>query len=745
MNRSAGKICRACEPCRRRKIRCSGERPCQHAFCQANPSECRYRTKARIRGSLKAVMSHSTALNSPAQSHVSSRAQTAELPSDAGRPEGPELVPAAAGPGPGPIGPVSPEHSVYNSITATHHAPKATDSSQLFYGASSNFAFLHQVHRGILQNAPAHNQPRHREVQEGGPLLDMFMQRTLFFGTPSRIDAEVIRPAASLQYIPQAQARVFLDHFKIVYPVRLPFFTSAELEGFLRDLYSDENGPDKSVLLPQTKAVFFAVLALGALCTPDTNAAEILMMKAKCEVVMYDDAVTLQMLQLSLLMSGYQLDMGRPNSAYLHLGVACRKAFALGLHKETASTIDSEETLDKQRATLWSLYCHETLMSLVLGRKSALKMSDISCPMPKGRPEIVRFCRLSSIIEEAVDTIYGRRSESLLQLYEKAEAVHVRLLQCAEEFGIASASTGQNSGQLDDLGSLMLHNWYYLAVMLVFRPFLVAESALRSAGSAAHDEKMWLRHACRCAVDAAQDSIAFTSSMMRKLDLMSTTVRLNGFFFDACCAVLLYDIVSHPSKYTFNLEYIQTAIHCLKTMVHDEPLTTTTGSIETVLKAVEMSISQQQQQRQQQQQQHDHHPPQPLQTLLGTPASTSSPSTQPEQRPVQPAGGIQFASSLGTSLGTHWLPMSNDEVILFSDRSLPHQQPGSMQQELGPHQAPAAGPGCGEQDATAAPLDFFSSLNLDVLTTDLLNFFPVGVTTPEGVTTPVVGSEAPVP
>ncbi|RKK09284.1 hypothetical protein BFJ66_g15253 [Fusarium oxysporum f. sp. cepae] len=727
MNRAAGRICRACEPCRHRKIRCNGERPCQHAYCQAHVSECRYRAKARIRGSLKAIISHSTGANNLTQSDISSRPETIDLPADVGLAGSPELEPRAPKPRPRVKSSASPEHNVHNSVTATHTAPTATDSSQLFYGASSNFAFLHQVHRGILQNAPSQDHPRNREVQEGGPSLDMFMQRTLFFGTPSRIDANVTLPYGSLQDIPQALARVFLDQFKDVCLFRLPFLTPVKLESLFHGLYRDDNGHDNGTLLPQTKAVFLAVLALGALCTPDTNAAEMLITQAKYHVVMYDDAVTLQMLQFSLLMSVYQLDMGRPNSAYLHLGVACRKAFALGLHKETASTIDREEILGGQRDTIWSLYCHETLTSLVLGRKSALKMSDISCPLPKERPELVRFCRLSIIIEEVVDTLYNRRSESLLQLYEKAEGVHAQLLHYAEKFGIASSSTGHNLKKLDCLGSLMLHNWYYLAVILVFRPFLVADFALRSAGNVTHEERMWLRHACRCAVDAAQDSIAFTSSMFRKPDLVSTTVRIHGFFFDACCTVLLYDILSHPSKYTFNLEYIQTALQCLNIMVHDEPMTTAASSIEKVLKAVEMSIEKRH---------NTYHVPHPPQTLLATPESSYSPSIQPEGRPIQRVDTAHSAPIIGT----RWFPMGKDETIVFSDRSLSHHQPGS-DQDLRLHEFPAAVSGAVEEEGAAPPLDPFSNFNLDVFTTDLRNFFPVGVTTPEGGVTPMASGE----
>ncbi|RBQ80115.1 hypothetical protein FVER14953_21717 [Fusarium verticillioides] len=676
-------------------------------------------------------MSHSTEGDNSAQSYVSSTPETIPLSAHAGLAGG--GGPAAPNPGPQANGSASPDHSVHNGITATHTAPTATDSSQLFYGASSNFAFLHQVHRGILQNTPSQDHPRNREVQEGGSSLDMFMQRTLFFGTPSRIDAEVARPYEPLQHIPQDLARSFLDHFKDVFLFRLPFFTPLELESLFHDLYRDDNGHDNSTMLPQTKAVFLAVLALGALCTSHTNAAEILITKAKYHVVMYDDAVTLQMLQFSLLMSGYQLDMGRPNSAYLHLGVACRKAFALGLHKETASTIDSEEILEAQRATIWSLYCHETVTSLVLGRKSALKMSDISCPLFKERPELVSFCQLSIIIEEAVDKIYNRRSESLLQLYEKAEGVHAQLLHYAGKFGIASSSTGHNMKKLDG---------YYLAVMLVFRPFLVADFALRSNGSFRHEERMWLRQACRYAIDAAQDSIAFTNSMFQKPDIVSTVrqsislgippawfhnvlmdvgaqkVRIHGFFFDACCTVLLYDTLSHPSKYTFNLEYIQTSLRCLNAMVHDEPMTSAASSIEKMLKAVEMSIGQQH---------NTYHFPYLAQDALATPASTCSPNAQPEGRPLH-------------RVDTRWHPMGKEDMILFSDRSSSLHQPSS-DQGLKLHEFPITDSGAIEHEGAAPPLNFFSNFNLDVFATDLLNFFPVGITTPEGGGTPMARRE----
>lgn len=50
---------------------------------------------------------------------------------------------------------------------------------------------------------------------------------------------------------------------------------------------------------------------------------------------------------------------------------------------------------------------------------------------------------------------------------------------------------------------------YYHAIILIFRPFLVANQAMRVTGGAGEIKEMWMRQACRYAIDAAQDSIEF--------------------------------------------------------------------------------------------------------------------------------------------------------------------------------------------------------------------------------------------
>jgi hypothetical protein len=136
-------------------------------------------------------------------------------------------------------------------------------------------------------------------------------------------------------------------------------------------------------------------------------------------------------------------------------------------------------------------------------------------------------------MEETAESIYRKKADHIRQLYVNAEGLHTQLRQFAEVHGIASAHTKEARGPSHTIEALTLHNCkhhlyrkimalcelrstvsvYYLAVILIFRPFLVASYAMRTSGMR-DSREMWLRQACRHAVDAAQDSIVFTNNMI---------------------------------------------------------------------------------------------------------------------------------------------------------------------------------------------------------------------------------------
>ncbi|KAF6815468.1 C6 zinc finger domain-containing protein [Colletotrichum musicola] len=515
--RSAGKIPKACEPCRRRKIKCSGDKPCQQ--CGNKPSDCVYRLKPRVRLSAKRARDSSSETVTGAGGTVTTPASAAPgraLPGDeTSRRSAEERQQQVA------------QTEVYHSVAAAHHAPKSTDSSQLFYGPSSNSAFLQQIHRGLLSSSGQYGQGAHGRdgevVQEGGPGLDMFMQRNIFFGMPLRVvDAE---PPARCPVSP-AQAEEFVRRFEDAHLSTLPFFAAGEMDEMLPSLFS--SSPD---VQPQRKTVLLAGLALGALSTPQTDAAESLFLHAKKEAAAYEDAVTLPMIQYSMLMAHYQLNMGRPNSSYLHMGVACRKALAMGLQAGKCSGLSSDNEIQARLITMWSLYFLEMWMSLVVGRRSMVGKADFACcPFPDGQPTMVALCQFATIIEDAVDSIYNRRTDSLRQLYAKAEALHAQCRRYGEKWGLGSVVPVQQKAWNAET-TLLMHSVYF-----------------------------------------------------------HVTRRYHAFFIESCCSVLLYDSLRHPAKHPHNLEYIRMAIGCLRSLVADDPVTNAIRSVKSIVWAVENSI-----------------------------------------------------------------------------------------------------------------------------------------------------------
>lgn len=145
------------------------------------------------------------------------------------------------------------------------------------------------------------------------------------------------------------------------------------------------------------------------------------------------------------------------------------------------------------------------------------------------------LCQFANILEEAIESIYNKRTDSLRQLYGKAEKLYGHVRQYGEKWGLGTAASVQRVDAWNPETSLLLHNGtsnfrpsvtfklllipriqvYFHVVLLIFRPFLIAEAALQSGEGSGGIGDIWLRQACRHATDAAQDALAFTWNMLR--------------------------------------------------------------------------------------------------------------------------------------------------------------------------------------------------------------------------------------
>lgn len=703
---------KACEPCRRRKIRCDGKTPCNR--CDKNPEDCTYRLRTRVRKTAAEKAAAARAAASDGRDAGDLARASMPLPAPGGSTI-PQLSLQAQGTE-GVRPDLGPAYSnVYQGVAAVPEQQGTgrewAENGRLFYGPSSQFAFLQQLHRGIISSS----QPGQadKEVQEGGAGLDLFLQRSFFFGTASRIDHGSLlgSPNSLFALVPIEQARIFLDNFKVWSLQLLPFFSNVELDQMLENLYiSDQYAQTRP---SQSKALTLAILALGALATPHTNTAEMLLAKAKYEAVCFDDTVSVQMIQFSLLVADYQTNMGRPNAVYLSLGTACRKAFALGLHREAANSLTRPDHTQSYRATLWSLYSLESWYSMTVGRETSLKMADISTPFPDNQEFLVSLSQLAHIVEKLRTTIYTQRYDSLRKLYQAAEAIHAQLRKFAEEHGIGGAQETDNAFSPHPT-FLILYNIYYHIVLLVYRPFLVADFALASSAGAQSAggggvDAMWLRQACRTAIDSAQDHILHAHIQIQKHDVCRTS-RYNAYFFESSCSVLFFDILRHPSKYTYNVEYINMALQSLDMMIGDEPVTNARNSIRQILSVVEDTISKR--------------------TSAGlTAAADVSALTDPllKQDPSLPSpasfpGSDQSdqQSAAGNSLPFPWLNAPEQPLIYF---------PGLGGDALGDDIPPMLGPPM-DGSAGSDAIDPLLRFHYDVMATDLYSFFPLNMSPP---------------
>ncbi|KAI9157993.1 Pseudouridine-metabolizing bifunctional protein [Paramyrothecium foliicola] len=565
------KTAKACEPCRRRKIRCDGFEPCTN--CHSDPSACAYRLKTRHRGSR--LLPGSASLAHPSQARCR---HSEEEPS-------PSASAYASGQAPRTPAAQDPSPRVYESVAAAHHAPQPTDSSQLFYGPSSNFAFLQQVQRVTQSRATS---SAHAHGNYGG--LDMFMQRNVFFGVPLRTTHLVHPPDPPIvlsSFLANSLAVTFLADFKSSSIRYLPFFPPSTLDRFLDEAFSNET---ETTCAPLRKTLLLLILAIGALkSTNNAELADRMFLEAKRQFGVYDDAVTISTIQISLLMTDYQLNMGRPNSAYLHVGNACRKGMALGLAHVTRGY--SYEEMQERNATLWSLYFYETWLALASGRRSMIHKEDVGCPYPDGQPLLANLCNVGAIIEDIAASLYNRKTESLRQLHVKAQALYQRLQQWSRSLGIGPSCVPSSEPDDDILTTLILHNKvYFHLVHTTFRPFLIAESVLQQDGNRKETGELWLRQACRNATDAAIDSIVFMDAMLPKIDA-NKLQRNDSFYIEASCTVLLYDSLRHPSKHPNNLIYINMGLGCLQAMPQDDPITSIALSISRIVNVVQTFIA----------------------------------------------------------------------------------------------------------------------------------------------------------
>ncbi|KAE8354608.1 hypothetical protein BDV28DRAFT_146976 [Aspergillus coremiiformis] len=562
------RISKACQECRKRKIKCNGSNPCK--TCHLRNTSCIYRDIVRQRKRKRPAPRESDGFDSDG-------ATRSEY--------GPGLPPRR--------NPSGRNYTINNSVSATHVASPSC-KVQLYYGSTSHFALLHEIYRGLVSKQTPGSEKPQGEVEEARASLDMFSFRRIFFGTPDETQ-ESMKGSKGMDipvmFLPRELANGFLRRFLSSLYNLVPFRSKESYERQLGDLYNPAPGARVDTW---GHCMLLLALALGALGTEHYHWGDML-------VTAHDKSnpiVSCDTASLTSSYAHYQTEQGRPNSTFLHLGTASRKALSAGLHKEAPNQGgELTDSVEERRITFWALYFYETWFCFHLGRPCSLLLRDVGIELPEN-PFLRALSYVSKVIARLADEMFGHHHDSLLQMWRIARSI-------TEEFRTYESQMQQAIGvgldtcpQQGSLGvrQTILTTIYYHTLLLTFRPFLIFRGRWQQdmkcpsqhGGNRPTEVPTWLNEACNKALGAACKTIQFLSEAAAANELVRE-LRYHGYFLGSAAFAIIYDLMHGDNLASTHLPWIYVALQSLSTMRPGDPIESTMVAIQTVLRKLNPS------------------------------------------------------------------------------------------------------------------------------------------------------------
>ncbi|ODQ53077.1 hypothetical protein SAICODRAFT_25572 [Saitoella complicata NRRL Y-17804] len=398
------RVAKACESCRQRRVKCSGDRPaCQH--CRTYGFECKYelsRKRNRAQDEITELRQINTTYQQllrnilphlpqgPASAVTEALRQTNALGSPS-RSSGDDPFDADAD-----------EVSSLHSLDAIEEDFNTIDLNRPegFIGPATDVAFVRAIISKLNEkdHAPsAHATPgrnpdststsisRHPDIHTTFHLDDVKPGPD-----PSTVETSIL-PSRHL-------ADIFLERYWGCSHIVFPFLDRRQfMERY--DTFWDE--PPPMVGQVNTfRALVNIVLAIGAYQVwrseplgegiPSTSADaspkihEELYARAQICAGNLEEVGRLMHIQYVLLCALFLTSMDRPNRAWNTIGLAVRLAYGIGLNlKNEAMEGVTEVQKETRNRTWWSIYCLEFELSHMLSRPPCISDSDVFAALPR--------------------------------------------------------------------------------------------------------------------------------------------------------------------------------------------------------------------------------------------------------------------------------------------------------------------------------------------------------------------------
>ncbi|PPQ77711.1 hypothetical protein CVT25_011146 [Psilocybe cyanescens] len=400
------RVWRACESCRRKKIKCDGCEPtCSQ--CSMSGSQCTWlQTKDRAALSrhyvqeLEARLLHMESLFSqiaPALEQHMAPSPNGSTP--ATLPE--SINPEALSPTAALLRSIAPKVSPPESSASPSPLAKSDDEvSELFgqlaldeyghmrwIGGSSTMSLIQSFR--ALTSSPLHRiSPMEEDPQAPGPSVNkLYFPAAVFFGKIHALPGpeEVEFPERDLA---EKLVAAYFARLHFLMPVvDKPFF----LRKFAHIM---DNQHDLEVIRSETAflSLLFAVFACAANLTQDSRLATERHDDGGMGMVYYERALILQYIshpniqvahvQCFVLMSSFLCSVNCLPQAWILIGQAVRAGQDLGLHRSPRRLAVSPVEKETRRKIWWGVYTLDRMLALALGRPLGVNDSDCDAELP---------------------------------------------------------------------------------------------------------------------------------------------------------------------------------------------------------------------------------------------------------------------------------------------------------------------------------------------------------------------------
>lgn len=383
--RKRRKVTRACDACKSKKKRCTGDLPC--ATCRRLRATCTYNATYN-RG---VAGPPSPAISAPPHTEAAIPAAAQSGGSRVSRRSESELGIAAS------LASLSaPRHRIDADTPASHSGQasaepeEATPTAGQYHGPTSAHFFLGRAWRPLDQTASSAPTPQQHDEDSG---VSIFAYGDRKFAQAGEPRIKWPSPAATREML-----RIYFEYASPTYRV-LHRATTAR---WVSQMHQQQESGEKPALSIATQALVWLVFATSSMFRVDDDGetqdadeagwrdSELYYTEAERLLSRETGAPSLESVQARFLVVLWLLSTSRMNKAWFVHGTMTQLILALGLHRtrlqQNAPLPDAlapdEIRRECQKRTLWCAYTLDKYISLILGRPRHLRLEDIDQELP---------------------------------------------------------------------------------------------------------------------------------------------------------------------------------------------------------------------------------------------------------------------------------------------------------------------------------------------------------------------------